>query len=139
MFYNNLTRNPQKEKWRLEERFKSPFQNWVFEKDVESKYSLRLSQLEYTRFPRAANEPPRATLCGVSSRPSLPLESRVFQLLGWFFILNGLLYYFNSSNHNIYHSLIRSATSLIGTEGGDSCGNSKRSSVGRTIVQSHEP
>jgi len=46
----------------LVERFKSSFQisksNWVFEKDVASKYSLRLPQLEYTRFPRAANEPP---------------------------------------------------------------------------------
>src|SRR5699024_6770032 len=61
-----------------------------------------------------------------------------------------------------YHSLIRSATSLTGTEGADPwvwdcallvpsktiaitrptetiCGNSKRSSVGRTIVQSHGP
>ena len=35
--------------------------------------------------------------------------------------------------------IIRSTASLIGTEGGDSYGNSKRSSVGRTIVQSHEP
>src|SRR5699024_2958409 len=79
----------------LVERFKSSFQvfksNWVFEKDVASKYSLRLPQMEYTRFPRAANEPPRVTLCGVSSRPFLPLESRVFQLLGWVFILNELL------------------------------------------------
>src|SRR5690625_2608423 len=63
---------------------------------------------------------------------------------------------------SVYYSLIRSTTSLIGTEGGDSwvwdcallvpsktiaitrpteniCGNSKRSSVGRTIVQSHGP
>jgi len=39
----------------------------MFEKDVASKYSLRLPQLEYTRFPRAANEPPR----GLSSRWSL--------------------------------------------------------------------
>src|SRR5690625_6870528 len=41
----------------LVERFKSSFQifksNWVFEKDVASKYSLPLSQLEYTRLPRA--------------------------------------------------------------------------------------
>ena len=39
---------------RLVERFKSSFQisnNWVFKKDVASKYSLRLPQLEYTRFP----------------------------------------------------------------------------------------
>jgi len=47
----------------LVERFKSSFQisksSWVFEKDVAAKYSLRLPQLEYTRFPRAANEPPR--------------------------------------------------------------------------------
>src|SRR5690625_760786 len=81
--------------YKLVERFKSSFQisksNWVFEKDVASKYSLRLPQLEYTRFPRAANEPPRATICGVSSRPFLPLESRVFQLLGWVYILNELL------------------------------------------------
>jgi|SRR5690625_3951941 len=46
----------------LVERFKSSIQvfksNWVFEKDVASKYSLRLPQMEYTRFPRAANEPP---------------------------------------------------------------------------------
>jgi len=27
------------------------------------------------RFPWAADEPPRATNCGVSSRPQLPLES----------------------------------------------------------------
>src|SRR5699024_10989102 len=37
--------------------------------------------MEYTRFPWAANEPPRATHCGVSSRPLLPLESRIFHLL----------------------------------------------------------
>src|SRR5699024_1469930 len=91
-----------------------------------SKYSLRLPQLEYTRFPRAANEPPRATLCGVSSRPFLPLESRVFQLLGWVFILKSC---FTIPIHPIiiytlYHSLIRSTAPLIGTEGGDSCGNS---------------
>jgi len=83
------------------ESFKSSFQiskgNWVFEKDVTKKYSLRPPQLEYTRFPRAANEPPRATLCGVSSRPFLPLESRVFQLLGWVFILDELLNDSNSS------------------------------------------
>src|SRR5699024_3909743 len=44
-----------------------------------------------------------------------------------------LLSQFISFNHNIcfYRSLIRSVTSLIGTEGGDSCGNSKRSSVER--------
>src|SRR5690625_2400000 len=55
---------------KLVERFKSSFQisksNWVFEKDVASKYSLRLPQLEYTRFPRAANEPPcprKASAC----------------------------------------------------------------------------
>src|SRR5699024_11458671 len=46
----------------LVKRFKSSFQisnsNWVFEKNLASKYSLRLPQLEYTRFPRAANEPP---------------------------------------------------------------------------------
>src|SRR5690625_4927739 len=95
----------------LVERFKSSFQisesNWMFSKDVASKYSLRLPQLEYTRFPRAANEPPRATLCGVSSRPFLPLESRVFQLLGWGFHSQELLYYSNSSNHNIYDFIVR--------------------------------
>jgi len=53
-------------------------------KGVKTKYSLRSPQLEYTRFPWAANEPPRATLYGVSSRPFLPQESRIFQLLGWF-------------------------------------------------------
>src|SRR5699024_2809737 len=80
---------------KLVERFKSSFQisksNWVFQKVVSSNYSLLLPQLEFTRFPRAANEPPRAALCGVSSRPFLPLESRVFQLLGSVFILNELL------------------------------------------------
>jgi len=40
-----------------------------------------------------------------------------------------LLYYSNSSNHNIYalsfaNSEHRSTAPLIGTEGGDSCGNS---------------
>src|SRR5690625_2944443 len=75
-------------------------------KGVKTKYSLRSSQLEYTRFPRAANEPPRATLCGVSSRPFLPQESRVFQLLGWVLILNELFYYSNSSIHNIYMILL---------------------------------
>src|SRR5699024_10696978 len=89
----------------LVERFISSFQisksNWVFEKDIASKFALRLPQLEYTRFPRAANEPPRATLCGASSRPFLPLESRIFQLLGWVFILNELLYYSNSSKNCI--------------------------------------
>src|SRR5690625_119112 len=88
---------------------KSSFQisksNWVFEKDVASKFSLRLPQLEYTRFPRAANEPPRGLWdCDYSPHRKhfLPQESRVFQLLGWVFILNDLLYYSNSSNHNIY-------------------------------------
>src|SRR5699024_2400902 len=94
----------------LVERFKSSFQisksNWVLEKDVASKYTLQLPQLEYTRFPRAANEPPRATLCGVSSRPFLPQESRVFQLLGCVLILNELFYYSNSSIHNIYMILL---------------------------------
>src|SRR5699024_12272785 len=52
-----------------------------------------------------------------------PQESRIFHLLGQFIPrLNK----------------IQCAGQLIGTEGGDSCGNSKRSSVGRTIVQSHE-
>jgi len=32
------------------------------EKGLETKFPLRLPQPEYTRFPRAANEPPRATL-----------------------------------------------------------------------------
>src|SRR5699024_5736494 len=95
----------------LVERFKNSFQisksNWVFEKDIATKYSRRLPQPEYTRFPRAANEPPRATLCGVLSRPFLSLESRVFQLLGWGFILNELLYYSNLSNHNIYYFIVR--------------------------------
>src|SRR5699024_8494565 len=172
----------------LVERFKNSFQisksNWVFGKDVASKFSLRYPQLEYTRFPRAANEPPRATLCGVSSRPLglglctarpienhcdysphrkhfLPQESRVFQLLGRVFILNELLYYSNSSNHNIYMILlfVNSKRYLVDWNGRRrllentnrfsscevmlpklslSCGNSKRSSVGRTIVQSHE-
>src|SRR5699024_3377973 len=105
-------------------------------KGVKTKYSLRSSQLEYTRFPWAANEPPRATLCGVSSRPYLPQESRIFQLLVWFFIHKGLHYYFDSSESislhfylfiirnirctSVYYSLIRSTASLIGTEGGDS-------------------
>src|SRR5699024_9151528 len=53
------------------------------------------------------------THCGVSSRPLglrllappktfLPLESRVFQLLGWVFILNELLLIFNSSKSISY-------------------------------------
>ena len=101
---------------------------------MKTKYYFRSPQLEYTRFPWAANEPPRATLCGVSSRPFLPQESRIFQLLGWFFIHKGLLYYFDSSEStsfhkhfnlfiirnirciSVYYSLIRSTTSLIGTE-----------------------
>jgi len=36
----------------------------VFEKDVASKYSLPLSQLEYTRLPRASGKPPRASTTG---------------------------------------------------------------------------
>src|SRR5699024_5413741 len=92
----------------------------------------------------------------------LPLESRVFQMLGWVFILNELLYYSNSSNHNIYMilSFVNSQRYLVDWNGRrrllenidqfSSCdvtlpqsslsyGNSKWSSVGRTIVQSHEP
>ena len=46
----------------LVERFKISFQisksNWVFEKDVASKYSLQLPQLGYTRFPRAVQPMP---------------------------------------------------------------------------------
>jgi len=61
------------------------------------KFSLRLPQMEYTRFPGAADE------------PHLPQESRIFHLLGKFIPrLNK----------------IRCAGQLIGTEGGDSCGNS---------------
>src|SRR5699024_1530378 len=37
----------------------------------------------------------------------LPLESRVFQLLGWRFHSQELLYYSNSSNHNIYDCIVR--------------------------------
>src|SRR5699024_6635672 len=86
----------------LVERFKISFQIsksncWVFEKDVTSKYSLRLPQLEYTRFPRASGKPPRASPCGVLPISFLPQESRIFHLLGWVFILNKLLYYSNSS------------------------------------------
>src|SRR5699024_2540274 len=85
----------------LVERFKSSFQisksSWVFEKDIASKYSLRLPQLEYTRFPRASGKPPRASPCGVLPISFLPQESRIFHLLGWVFILNKLLYYSNSS------------------------------------------
>jgi len=36
----------------------------VFENDVASKYSLRLPQMEYTRFPRASGKPPRASTTG---------------------------------------------------------------------------
>src|SRR5690625_4414710 len=63
------------------------------------------------------------THSGVSPRPHLPQEARIFHLLGQFI----------SRLHKI-----QCAGQLIGTEGGDSGGNSKRSSVGRTIVQSHE-
>src|SRR5690625_533538 len=94
------------------------------------------------------------THSGVSPRPHLPQESRIFHLLGYvtFIVHNGLLYYFDSSRSNslcfslfiirtIGYTISRCSkhTPLIGTEGGDSRGNSKRSSVGRTIVQSHEP
>src|SRR5690625_2887476 len=64
-FYSEpiLTYRTEEKEVALVEGFKSSFQisksNWVFGKDVALKYSLRLPQLEYTRFPRAANEPPR--------------------------------------------------------------------------------
>src|SRR5690625_2572366 len=122
--------------------------------------------------------------CGVSSRPLglglctarpienhcdysphrkhfLPLESRVFQLLGWFFILKSC---FTILIHPIIIyvilSFVNSKRYLVDWNGRrrllenidqfSSCdvtlplpslsrGNSKRSSVGRTIVQSHEP
>src|SRR5690625_2034778 len=103
---------------KLIERFKSSFQisksNWVFEKGVALKYSLRLPQLEYTRFPRAANEPPR----GLSSRWSLAYSScwagfsfstNCFTIPILPIIIYLILSFVNSS-----------ATSLIGTEGGDS-------------------
>src|SRR5699024_7831757 len=41
-------------------------------------YVPRPPQMEYTRFPWAANEPPRAPLCGVSSRPLFPQDKESF-------------------------------------------------------------
>src|SRR5690625_2768856 len=72
------------------------------------------------------------THSGVSPRPHLPQESRIFDLLGWAFILNGFspshfhkCFNYHNTNHRIdYRSLSRSTVTLIGTEGGDSCGNS---------------
>src|SRR5699024_3296077 len=63
----------------LVERFKSSFRfsysYLVLLKDVASKDSLRLPQLEYTRFPRASGKPPRASTKGsylsLTSRRSL--------------------------------------------------------------------
>src|SRR5690625_2490563 len=40
------------------------------------------SQMEYTCFPWASVEPPRAAPCGVSPISFLPQESRIFHLLG---------------------------------------------------------
>jgi len=68
------------------------------------------------------------THSGVSPRPHLPQESRIFDLLGWAFILNGFspshfhkCFNYHNTNHRIdYRSLSRSTVTLIGTEGGDS-------------------
>jgi len=46
----------------------------VFEKDVASKYSLQLPQLEYNRFPQAANEPP----CPGKGAQAMPAEINGF-------------------------------------------------------------
>src|SRR5699024_5207333 len=70
---------------------------------------------------------------GVSPRPHLPQESRIFHLLGWAFILNGfsraifinvLLIIIRTIHRIDYRSLSQSTVTLIGMEGGDSCGNS---------------
>src|SRR5690625_3758916 len=103
------------------------------------------------------------THSGVSPRPHLPQESRIFHLLGQIIIIVYSVFLYSSQFHKRFNLfIILSTASLIGTEGGDSwvwdcallvpsktiaitrpteniCGNSKRSSVGRTIVQSHEP
>src|SRR5699024_12643075 len=45
------------------------------------KYSIVTPQIKYTRFPWVASEPPQASPCGVSPRPFIPPESRIFYLL----------------------------------------------------------
>src|SRR5690625_303117 len=80
------------------------------------------------------------THSGVSPRPHLPQESRIFLLLGQITIIVYSVFLYSGQFHKRFNLfIIRTTASLIGTEGGDSYGNSKRSSVGQTIVQSHEP
>src|SRR5699024_9335617 len=75
------------------------------------------------------------THSGVSSRPHLPQESRIFHLLGQIIIIVYSIFLYLGQFHKRFNLfIIRSTASLIGTEGGDSCGDSKRSSVGRVIA-----
>src|SRR5699024_2295384 len=89
----------------LVERFKSSFQvsksNWVFEKDVASNILFDYRNWNTLAFRgrlmsllelRSAGSHRGLWDCDYSPHRKhfLPLESRVFQLLGWVFILNEL-------------------------------------------------
>src|SRR5690625_52298 len=88
--------------------------------------------MEYTRFPGAADEPPRAdALRGLIEASSPPGVSHI-PFAGMGFHSKRIrpshfhkCFTYHNTNHRIdYRSLSRSTVTLIGTEGGDSCGNS---------------
>src|SRR5699024_3332229 len=62
---------------------------------------LESPQMEYTRFPRASGKPPRASPCGVLPISFLPLESRIFHLLGW--LINSYFPHINPNTQQNKH------------------------------------
>src|SRR5699024_10658531 len=74
------------------------------------------------------------THSGVSPRPHLPQESRIFHLLGSIIVYSVFLY--SSQFHTRFNLLtIPSTASLTGTEGGATCGNTM--SLETTECQAH--
>src|SRR5699024_1453086 len=122
-------------------------------------YVPRPPQMEYTRFPWAANEPPRAPLCGVSSRPLFPQDKESFfeihrtqkkrlsfsrslaNSICWirYTDLKHYLVDWNERRRLLENTNRFSSCDVMLPELSLSSGNSKWSSVGRTTVQSHEP
>src|SRR5690625_7471403 len=99
--------------------------------------------MEYTRSPGAADEPPRAdALRGLTEASSPPgvshipfASSRLSITIGCFTILFHPVHFHNVLAYlellDIPSLVVRSATSLIGTEGGDSWVRSEERRVGK--------
>src|SRR5690625_4640236 len=81
--------------------------------------------MEYTRFPGAADEPPRAdALRGLTSASSPPAVSHLsFAGIDDHYRLS-VFRYSGQLDKRFNLFIIRRTASLIGTKGGDSCGNS---------------